>query len=115
MEIYKFTMDVGKTIDNYNSISSFYTKIMKTVEPTNIGLIYIEPGGVVGHHEAPVPQLFVVIHGEGWVSGQDRKKIALSNGEGVLWQSGQAHASGSDTGLTALVIQSKQIEVSPNK
>ncbi|QDP99073.1 cupin domain-containing protein [Lysinibacillus fusiformis] len=115
MEIYKFTIDVGKTIDNYNSISAFYTKIMQTVEPTNIGLIYIEPGGVVGLHEAPVPQLFVVIQGEGWVSGDDSKKVALKHGEGVLWQTGQAHASGSDTGLTALVIQSKQIEVPANK
>ncbi|MFY0518126.1 hypothetical protein [Lysinibacillus sp. UGB7] len=48
-------------------------------------------------------------------SGQDRKKVALSNGEGVLWRTGQSHASGSDTGLTALVIQSKQIEVPLNK
>ncbi len=111
MEIYKFTMDDGKTIDNYNSVAAFYTKIMKTVEPTNIGLVYIEPGGVIGHHEAPVAQLFVVIQGEGWVSGEDRKKILLRNGEGVLWQTGQGHASGSDTGLTALVIQAKHIEI----
>ncbi|WP_241774594.1 MULTISPECIES: hypothetical protein [Lysinibacillus] len=63
MEIFKFSQDLSNQVINYDSIDVFYTKIMKTVEPTNIGFMYIEPGGVVGMHEAPVPQLFIVIQG----------------------------------------------------
>ena len=50
---------------------------MKTEEPTNIGFMYIEPGGVVGMHKAPVPQLFIVIQGEGWVCGEDQEKVFI--------------------------------------
>ena len=111
MKKYDFTQKLANQINNYQSIDAFYTKIMKTVEPTNIGFIYIEPGGVVGMHKAPVPQLFIVIQGEGWVCGENQKKIILKAGEGVLWQAGEAHESGSQSGLTALVIQSEQIHL----
>ena len=52
-----------------------------------------------------------MIQGEGWVCGEDKEKVMLKTGEGVLWQTGQAHESGSDTGLTALVIQSEHINL----
>ncbi|OXS73057.1 cupin [Lysinibacillus sp. KCTC 33748] len=111
MKKYNFTQELANQINNYQSIDAFYTKIMKTVEPANIGFIYIEPGGVVGMHEAPVPQLFIVIQGEGWVCGEDQEKIILKAGEGVLWQTEEAHESGSQSGLTALVIQSEPIHL----
>lgn len=111
MKKYNFTQELANRINNYQSIDAFYTKIMKTVEPANIGFMYIEPGGVVGMHEAPVPQLFIVIQGEGWVCGEDQEKVLIKTGEGVLWQTGEAHESGSNSGLTALVIQSEQINL----
>jgi hypothetical protein len=32
----------------------------------------------------------------------------LKSSEGVFWEKGEGHSSGSDTGLTALVIQSEK-------
>ena len=109
MKRIQFTQEVANQIINYNSVDAFYRKIMKTEEPTSIGLIYIEPGGVVGMHEAPIPQLFIVVQGEGWVCGEAGEKMVIKTGEGVLWQQGQAHESGSTTGLTALVIQAEHL------
>lgn len=109
MKRIQFTQEVANQIINYNSVDAFYRKIMKTEEPTSIGFIYIEPYGVVGMHEAPIPQLFIVIQGEGWVCGEDGDKIVIKAGEGVFWQQGQAHESGSTTGLTALVIQAEHL------
>lgn len=111
MKIYKFTKDSANAINNYNSLHSYYKKIMATVAPTNIGLLYIEAGGIVGMHEAPVPQLFIVMEGEGWVYGEDQKKLFIKQGEGVFWQKGEAHASESDKGLTALVLQASHIDL----
>ncbi|MBS4192844.1 hypothetical protein KHA94_22195 [Bacillus sp. FJAT-49705] len=65
MEVFKFGKELGQAINNYNSVSAFYLKIMKTVEPINIGLMHIEKGGVLGYHKAPVPQLFILVEGEG--------------------------------------------------
>ncbi|MFA1738389.1 cupin domain-containing protein [Lysinibacillus fusiformis] len=111
MQLFHFTQDLANQIHSYQSINAFYQKIMKTVVPTNIGFIYIKPNGVVGIHEAPVPQLFIVIQGEGWVCGEDGKRVDIATGDGVLWQQGQAHESGSISGLTALVIQAEQINL----
>ena len=55
MEIFNFGKEVAQKINNYNSVSSFYSKFMKTESPTNIGFITIEQGGIVGYHKAPVP------------------------------------------------------------
>ncbi len=83
---------------------------MKTEKPTNIGFINIEQGGIVGYHQAPVPQLFIVIQGEGWVQGEDTNRIIIKSGKGVLWKKGEGHASGSETGLAALVLQSENLD-----
>jgi len=109
MQLFQFTQDLANQIHPYQSMNSFYQKIMKTEVPANIGFIYIEPDGVVGMHEAPVPQLFIVIQGEGWVCGEDGKRVEMKTGDGVLWQQGEPHESGSTTGLTALVIQAEQL------
>lgn len=79
MQIFKFSKEEGHKISNFNSDSAFYSKLMKTEEPTNIGFIHIDKGGIVGYHKAPVPQIFIVVEGEGWVSGDDHKKITLKN------------------------------------
>ena len=53
MQIIQFTQDLANPIHQYKSVDTFYRKITKTEMPTTIGFIYIEPGGVVGMHEAP--------------------------------------------------------------
>ncbi|TSI05768.1 cupin [Lysinibacillus sp. BW-2-10] len=80
MEILKLGKEVSKEIGNYNSVAAFYSKLMRTDSPTNIGFISIEQGGFVGYHKAPVPQLFIVVEGEGWIEGEDDIRIWLKNG-----------------------------------
>ncbi|UOE75845.1 cupin domain-containing protein [Parageobacillus thermoglucosidasius] len=109
MEIFGFDKEVGEKIKKYNSNLAIYTRIIKTSEPSVLGCMYIEPNGVVGYHEAPVPQLFLVVQGEGWVTGEDRKRIFIKRGECVFWEKGEWHESGSDEGMTAIVIQSETL------
>ncbi|MGM9985850.1 MAG: cupin domain-containing protein [Bacillaceae bacterium] len=109
MKFYRFNKETSNRITNYNSVLSSYSKIIQTEEPTNVGFIHIEPNGIVGYHEAPIPQLFIVIQGEGWIRGKDNKKRIIQTGEAVFWQKGEGHESGSRFGMTALVIQSKTL------
>jgi quercetin dioxygenase-like cupin family protein len=73
-------------------------------------VIEIEEGGVVGRHPATFAQLFVVVGGSGWVSGADGLRIQISAGEAVLWEPGEEHESGSEDGMTALVVEAEQID-----
>lgn len=103
------TLDKGINIENYQSISSNYLKIMKTEEATNIGIITIGLNGVLGYHQAPVPQLFMVVNGEGWVRGADQKQMPISSGQTVFFEKGEWHETGSEKGLTAFVLQAGEL------
>ena len=73
-------------------------------------VIEIAPGGVVARHPAVVTQLFVVVNGSGWVSGANGEREAIQAGEAVLWNPGEEHESGSDEGMTALVVEAESLD-----
>ena len=109
MKIYKFNKESGKKVEKYDSNLATYLKMLQTNEIANIGCMYIEQKGILGHHQAPVSQLFVVVQGEGWVTGADQKQINIKAGESAFWEKGEWHTSGSNSGMTAILIQSESL------
>lgn len=79
-------------------------------KPGRIGCMYLEREGVVGYHYATVPQLFLVMQGEGWVRGEGNEKIRIAKGEAAFWEGGEGHETTTDTGLTAIVIESEELD-----
>jgi quercetin dioxygenase-like cupin family protein len=77
----------------------------------HVVVIEIEPGGVVGRHPAAGAQLFAVVDGSGWVSGGDGEPEQIVAGEAVAWEPGEEHESGSDEGMTVLVVESEALAV----
>jgi quercetin dioxygenase-like cupin family protein len=67
--------------------------------------VYFEPGGKIGEHVAGCGQLFLVINGAGWASGADGRRVDLAAGRGVYFERGELHSKGSETGMTAVIIQ----------
>ncbi|WP_236631828.1 hypothetical protein [Anoxybacillus sp. UARK-01] len=65
MNLFTFAKKAGTAMTKYNSKLPSYTRITKLTESAVIGCMYIEANGVVGYHEAPVPQLFLLVQGEG--------------------------------------------------
>jgi quercetin dioxygenase-like cupin family protein len=110
MQLFRFDKELGKDIQNYNSEFAIYSRIIKTSDSAQIGCIYIEPNGVVGYHEAPVPQLFLIVQGQGWVTSENREKVFVTQGECVFWEKGEGHESSSDIGMTAIVIESPTLD-----
>jgi len=74
-------------------------------------VIELAPGGVVARHPAAAEQLFAVVSGTGWVSGDDGDRIPIRAGEAVAWDPGEEHESGSDEGMTALVVEAESLAV----
>jgi quercetin dioxygenase-like cupin family protein len=72
-------------------------------------LLQFEAGGAIGRHEAGYGQLFVVLTGRGWVSGHDGRRAGLGPGDVVLFDRGEHHAKGSDTGMTAVMVQVRDL------
>ena len=71
----------------------------------------VKPGGVIGTHPATGTQLFLVIAGQGWVAGPDGEHVPIATGRGVRWEAGENHTSGTETGFTALAIESAALDL----
>jgi quercetin dioxygenase-like cupin family protein len=72
-------------------------------------VVYLEPGGEIGPHEAGFGQLFVAVSGEGWVAGGDGERLPLAEGQAAFIRRGETHSKGSETGLTALMVQVRDL------
>ena len=72
-------------------------------------LLFFEPGGEIGPHEAGFGQLFFAVQRPGWVAGSDAVRLPLATGEAALIDRGEVHSKGSGTGLTALMIQVRDL------
>lgn len=59
MKIYSFKKSEGEKISDFNSNFSL-SKILRTKEMAQIGCFYLEKNGVIGSHEASVPQILLV-------------------------------------------------------
>jgi quercetin dioxygenase-like cupin family protein len=92
---------------------SVSARVRRLAPEAHVVAIEIGRGGLVARHPAVVAQLFVVVRGSGWVSGGDGERQAVRAGEAVLWEPGEEHESGSDEGMTALVVEGESLALEP--
>ncbi|QHJ69897.1 cupin domain-containing protein [Planococcus halotolerans] len=111
MEIYKFDKNNGKKISKFGS-DFIMSRVIQTDKAANIGCMYLEEGGIVGYHQAVVPQLLLVLTGEGSVRGENEEYINVESGDAVFWVKGEWHETKSKNGLTAIVIESEELDPS---
>jgi quercetin dioxygenase-like cupin family protein len=71
-------------------------------------VLYLQPGGEIGPHEAGYGQLFLALSGAGWVAGGDGIRQALATGEAAFFSRGEIHSKGSEAGMTALMVQVRE-------
>jgi len=86
-------------------------RVKRLAGSAHVVVMEIEAGGVVGRHPAVGAQLFAVVRGTGWVSGGDGEREPISAGEAVLWEAGEEHESGSDAGMTVLVVEAESLDL----
>jgi quercetin dioxygenase-like cupin family protein len=85
--------------------------VRRLAAEAHVVVIEIAPGGVVARHPAASAQLFAIVSGSGWVSGGDGDRVPIRTGEAVVWEPGEEHESGSDEGMTALVVEAESLAV----
>lgn len=80
--------------------------ILDGAEQTRVHVARFDKNSLLGRHPTKIWQLFMVIEGSGWVSGEDQVRCAITTGQAVLWHPGEEHDSGSDTGMSVLILAS---------
>ena len=111
MEIYTFKKNTGKIIVKFNS-DFVMSRIVQTNNQTNIGCMYLEKNGVIGYHQATVPQLLLIMNGEGYVRNEIEDYYKVQAGDAVFWKKDEWHETKTDSGLTAIVIESEELNPS---
>ena len=72
-------------------------------------VLYFAPGGEIGPHRAGFGQLLVALSGSGWVAGGDGERHDLPEGHAALITRGETHSKGSEAGMTALMVQVRDL------
>ncbi|WP_150267867.1 cupin domain-containing protein [Paenibacillus tepidiphilus] len=105
MKIYTFGQAAGQPIHAFDS-SFIMSRIVRTEEPAHIGCMHLEAGGHIGRHRAPVPQLLLIVAGEGQVTGEAGLTRNVYPGDAVFWEQDEWHDTKTESGLTAIVVES---------
>ncbi|WP_145330353.1 cupin [Paenibacillus xylanexedens] len=111
MEFYRFDQDSGKQITKFDS-NFVMSRIIQTSGNAHIGCMHLPVNGVVGYHQAVSPQLMLIMTGAGQVRSGNDDFIEIKAGEAVFWENGEWHETVSETGLTAIVIESEELNPS---
>ena len=105
MKLIEFSRDKAEPIALFESVSAASLEIGRGSGEAHVHCIYLEPGGHIGDHRAGFDQLFLVVEGTAWAAGEDRRRVALSAGQGAYFATGEIHSKGSEEGATVIMIQ----------
>jgi quercetin dioxygenase-like cupin family protein len=117
VQIFRFGKESGKSITQFDS-NFIMSRILVTDKPAHIGCMHLESNGIIGFHQATSQQLLLVVNGQGWVRADSEDKVHVTVGDAVFWEAGEWHETKTDSGLTAIVIESDELNPArfmPNK
>lgn len=109
MELLDLDGDAGRMIDRFDSREARHVGVALIEGQGGVSIIRLGGGSVLGRHPAVVDQLFYVVAGEGWVAGGDGSRLPIRAGQAALWRAGEEHESGSQSGMTAFVVESESL------
>ncbi|MDN8592539.1 hypothetical protein B2I21_10175 [Chryseobacterium mucoviscidosis] len=111
MKIVRLKSEDYRSITAYGSKGAEITPILRSTSACHVAQLKLSAGESVGLHPAVGEQLFLVLDGEGWVEGETGERVVVRSGEAAYWTNGENHQSGSETGLTALLIEGEELIV----
>jgi hypothetical protein len=110
MKIFRFDPEVGNEIEQFGSVKAVISKVVYLDDEAVINCVYIHPRGKIGNHQAVTQQLFLLVEGQGWVSSGSGEKLAIQEGHAVFWEKDEWPESGTDLGMTAVIIEGTNIQ-----
>jgi quercetin dioxygenase-like cupin family protein len=92
-------------ITAFSSIAAQCVPLLEGHGEAHTYLVRFAPGGQIGPHPAGFAQLFIPLAGRGWAAGSDGTAHEIAPGQAAYIQPGELHSKGSETGLSALMVQ----------
>ncbi|SDO05702.1 hypothetical protein [Geodermatophilus sp. DSM 45219] len=98
----------ARQLSAYGSSGAELLRAALVQEPQDgfaVDVVRLAARGSIGRHPTPPWQPFLIVSGRSWVSGPSGDRRPLRAGEAAPWAPGEDHASETDEGLTAVVVQ----------
>ena len=92
-------------VESYASHEATTTRLADGSGEAHAHLVRMAAGGIIDRHEAGFGQLWIVVEGSGWVAGEDGERHAVRPGDVAFFERGEHHAKGSESGMTAVMVQ----------
>ena len=105
MKLVQFGKQASQRIDRFESNRASSSPVGHGEGEAHVYCLHIEEGGSIGRHPAGFGQLLLVVQGQGWCEGGDGVRVRLKIGEAAYFEKGEMHSKGSDTGMTAIMVQ----------
>src|SRR5918911_3896544 len=113
MRVLEFSREQSQPIELFDSVSASSVHLGDGSGEAHVYCLYFGPGGEIGEHRAGFGQLLLVVEGSGWAAGADGRRVALEAGQGVFFERGEVHSKGSETGMTAIMVQVSELTPCP--
>lgn len=112
VRVFSFAARYGRQITQFGSGGVTINGLAHLAGEGQVSFMRLGSGGVIGYHQATVPQLFAVVEGRGWVRGETPERTLVSVGQAAYWDAGEGHESGTDMGMTAIVVEGERLDLS---
>jgi hypothetical protein len=99
-----------REITRFDSHGATIGGVARASGTVRVSLLQLAANGLVGAHSAACAQLFLVVAGSGWARSGEEPRSLVAAGEAALWEVDEVHESGSDRGLTAVIVEADAIE-----
>lgn len=109
MRIAELSAHASREITEFDSVAARSLPLAHGDGEAHAYLLHFDAGGRIGEHEAGFGQMLLVLEGAGWVAGADGEPRALGVGQAAFIERGERHAKGSETGMTALMVQVREL------
>jgi hypothetical protein len=113
MKIYRFDTEAGKEDEPFGSVKAIIARVLQLDNKAEVNAVYINPGEHLSVQQAMSQQIFLIVNGEGWVKSEPSEKKTVQQGQAVFWGESELPESGTDSGMTAVIIGN--IDIDPVK
>lgn len=103
------TLDVAREVTEFGSHGARWTPIAASGGECHVGQMQLAAGSVLGMHPTAIDQVFFVVQGEGWTRVEGQEAVAIVAGQAAVWRAGEHHESGTEVGMTVILIQAEAL------
>lgn len=111
MRIYRVEPEYARIVTAFGSSGAKIAPILRNTSGCHVSYLKLTGGGELGLHPAVGEQVFLVLEGEGWVEDETGERVVIQAGEAAFWMDGENHRSGSEHGLTAMLIEGSELDI----